>query len=114
MEYEKRYRDFLRLRAESLTNNEEQKRVSKDNKFVVYPRVTNIDQLSDVINRLTFALAKGRRNGKVYVYVSKDLEHVKIKDLKVPQYQADYLQTLELFEFFSDSNNLNKYLQKYI
>ena len=76
-------------------------------KICVYPVISNINDLSDLLNRISFALPSS--NIKIFIPVTKDLKSIDISKLKIPEDQQNYLNKNKLNFIFILKNKIFKY-----
>jgi len=58
--------------------------------FIVYPCITSLEVLADIINRLSFALPQ-KDNLNIFITVSNTLETINIHELSIPEFQEPYI-----------------------
>ena len=76
-------------------------------KICIYPVINNIDDLSDLLNRISFSLPSS--NIKIFISVSKELINIDISKLKIPEDQRNYLSENKLNFIFVSKSKIFKY-----
>lgn len=71
--------------------------------FITYPVAEDLIVLSDIVNRLSFALPQ-KEGLKIYIPVGSSLKNISLAELITPDYQKRYIGQNNSFIFIDDSD----------